>query len=166
MRKFIGEIEYLFIKSVEIEYEYYVQKEKQREEQAKLREQMKQEAEEKKLLEQQKKQIEKEEGKYQTEIEKVEEIINSTEDEEKLNKLQEKIEELKNQLKLVNEKKEEITKLQNGKAGYVYVISNLGSFGDNENLKNELADMLDQADDGEVQYEDRQKESMVILIPI
>lgn len=27
MRKFIGEIEYLFIKSVEIEYEYYVQKE-------------------------------------------------------------------------------------------------------------------------------------------
>lgn len=120
MRKFIGEIE----------YEYYVQKEKQREEQAKLREQMKQEAEEKKLLEQQKKQIEKEEGKYQTEIEKVEEIINSTEDEEKLNKLQEKIEELKNQLKLVNEKKEEITKLQNGKAGYVYVISNLGSFGD------------------------------------
>ena len=130
MRKFIGEIEYLFIKSVEIEYEYYVQKEKQREEQAKLREQMKQEAEEKKLLEQQKKQIEKEEGKYQTEIEKVEEIINSTEDEEKLNKLQEKIEGLKNQLKLVNEKKEEITKLQNGKAGYVYVISNLGSFGD------------------------------------
>ena len=130
MRKFIGEIEYLFIKSVEIEYEYYVQKEKQREEQAKLREQMKQEAEEKKLLEQQKKQIEKEEGKYQTEIEKVEEIINSTEDEEKLNKLQEKIAELKNQLKLVNEKKEEITKLQNGKAGYVYVISNLGSFGD------------------------------------
>ena len=81
MRKFIGEIE----------YEYYVQKEKQREEQAKLREQMKQEAEEKKLLEQQKKQIEKEEGKYQTEIEKVEEIINSTEDEEKLKKLQEKI---------------------------------------------------------------------------
>ena len=130
MRKFIGEIEYLFIKSVEIEYQYYVQKEKQREEQAKLRDQMKQEAEEKKLLEQQKKQIEKEEGKYQTEIEKVEEIINSTEDEEKLNKLQEKIEELKNQLKLVNEKKEEITKLQNGKAGYVYVISNLGSFGD------------------------------------
>lgn len=130
MIKFIGEIEYLFIKSIEIEYEYYVQKEKQKEEQAKLREQIKQEAEERKLLEQQKKQIEKEEGKYQTEIEKVQEIINATEDEEKLNKLQEKIEELKNQLKLVNEKKEEITKLQNGKAGYVYVISNLGSFGD------------------------------------
>ena len=33
-------------------------------------------------------------------------------------------------LNQVAEKKETITKLQNGKAGYVYVISNLGSFGD------------------------------------
>ena len=32
--------------------------------------------------------------------------------------------------------------------------------GDNENLKKELADMLDQSDDGEVQYEDRQKEQI------
>ena len=31
----------------------------------------------------------------------------------------------------VEEQKEEIIKLQNGKAGYVYVISNLGSFGEN-----------------------------------
>lgn len=130
MTKFIGEIEYLFIKSVEIEYEYYVQKEKQKEEQAKLREQMKQEAEEKRILEQQKKQVEKEEEKYKSEIEKVEEMMDSIEDEEKLKQLQAKIEELNNQLQLVEEQKEEITKLQNGKAGYVYVISNLGSFGD------------------------------------
>ena len=61
--KFIGEIEYLFIKSIEIEYEYYVKKEKQKEEQARLREQIKQEAEERRLLEQQKKQVEKEEEK-------------------------------------------------------------------------------------------------------
>lgn len=55
--KFINEIEYLFIKSVEIEYEYYVKKEQQKEEQAMLREQMRQEAEERKQLEQQKKQV-------------------------------------------------------------------------------------------------------------
>ena len=128
--KFIGEIEYLFIKSIEIEYEYYVKKEKQKEEQARLREQMKQEAEERRLLEQQKKQVEKEEEKYKLEIEKVEEILKSTDDEEKLKQLNAKIEELKAQLGLVEEKKEDIVKLQNGKAGYVYVISNLGSFGD------------------------------------
>lgn len=128
--KFIGEIEYLFIKSIEIEYEYYVKKEKQKEEQARLREQIKQEAEERRLLEQQKKQVEKEEEKYKLEIEKVEDILKSTDDEEKLKQLNAKIEELKAQLGLVEEKKEDIVKLQNGKAGYVYVISNLGSFGD------------------------------------
>ena len=103
--KFIGEIEYLFIKSIEIEYEYYVKKEKQKEEQARLREQMKQEAEERRLLEQQKKQVEKEEEKYKLEIGKVEDILKTTEDEEKLRQLQAKIEELKSQLELVEEKK-------------------------------------------------------------
>lgn len=34
-------------------------------------------------------------------------------------------------LENVKTKKEEITTLQNGKAGFVYIISNLGSFGDN-----------------------------------
>lgn len=39
--------------------------------------------------------------------------------------------ELQGQLNRVEEKKEEISKLQNGKAGVVYIISNLGSFGEN-----------------------------------
>jgi hypothetical protein len=51
-------------------------------------------------------------------------------DAELLNSLEEKIKMLQEQLDLVEEKKEEIINLQNGKAGSVYVISNLGSFGD------------------------------------
>ncbi|WP_347708983.1 GIY-YIG nuclease family protein [Clostridium botulinum] len=129
--KFINEIEYLFIKSAEIEYEYYIKKEKQKEEQALLREQMKQEAEERKLLQQQQKQVEKEEEKYKLEIEKVQEqLAANSEDEEKLKQLQMRIAELQGQLDSVEHKKEEIVSRQNGKAGYVYVISNLGSFGD------------------------------------
>jgi len=58
MVKFVNEIEFLFIRAVEIEYEYYIKKEQQKEEQARLREQMRQEAEDRKVLEQQKKQIE------------------------------------------------------------------------------------------------------------
>lgn len=34
------------------------------------------------------------------------------------------------QLEEVAKKKDDITHLQNGKAGYIYIISNLGSFGD------------------------------------
>lgn len=128
--KFIGEIECLFIESIKIEYEYYVQKERQKEEQAMLREQIRQEAEDRKILEQQKKQVEKEEEKYKSEIAKVEELVANTTDEEKLQQLQAKILELQGQLDTVEHKKEEIINRQNGKAGYVYIISNLGSFGD------------------------------------
>lgn len=129
MKKFIGEIEYLFIESVKVEYEYYTQKERIKEEQRALREQMRQEAEERKALEIQRKQVEKEESKYKSEIETVtKQMENATS--EQLSELQKRIEELQAQLKAVEDKKGDITKLQNGKAGYVYVISNLGSFGD------------------------------------
>ena len=38
---------------------------------------------------------------------------------------------MEKQIAEVREKKEQIVNLQNGKAGHVYVISNLGSFGEN-----------------------------------
>ena len=130
--KFITEIEYLFIQAAKIEYEYYIKKQREKEEQAALREQMRQEAEERKELAQQQKQVEKEETKYKNEIAKVQEQIdNSSNDDKKLQELQAKILELQTQLNKVSEKKEEIITRQNGKAGYVYIISNLGSFGDN-----------------------------------
>ena len=128
--KFINEIEFLFIRAIEIEYEYYIKKEQQKEEQARLREQMRQEAEERKVLEQQKKQVEKEEEKYKVEISKIEESLSTSQDNEMLKKLRVRLEELKNQLDNVEHKKQDIIKRQNGKAGYVYIISNLGSFGE------------------------------------
>ena len=108
INKFITELETYFIDAIHIEYQYYVLKEKQKAEQAAIREQMRQEAEERRILEQQKKQVEKEEVKYQNKIKDLEEL-----------------------LKQVEDKKEEIINRQNGKAGNVYVISNLGSFGEN-----------------------------------
>lgn len=130
LAKFIGEIEYLFINAVKIEYNYYVKKEQARQEQLVLREQMRQEAAEKKALEDERKKIEKEESKYNTEINRITEQLKEASASE-LAKLQARIEELKAQLSTVSAKKEEIANLQNGKAGTVYVISNLGSFGEN-----------------------------------
>ena len=131
LTRFIGEIEYLFIDAVKIEYNYYVKKEQARQEQLALKQQMREEAEERKLLEQQRKKIEQEEAKYQAEIEKANEALSSTEDEAQIAALKSKILELQGQLSDVTIKKDEISKLQNGKAGNVYVISNLGSFGEN-----------------------------------
>lgn len=129
LTKFIGEIEYLFINAVKIEYNYYVKKEQAKQEQMAIREQMRQEAEERKALEAEKKRVEKEESKYQAEINKLQESLKAASDSE-MAKLQARIFELQGQLSNVVLKKEEITNLQNGKAGNVYIISNLGSFGD------------------------------------
>lgn len=59
LTKFIGEIEYLFINAVKIEYNYYVKKEQARQEQLAIREQMRQEAQERKALEAERKKVEK-----------------------------------------------------------------------------------------------------------
>lgn len=130
LTKFIGEIEYFFINAVKIEYNYYVKKEQAKQEQMAIREQIRQEAEERRALEAERKKVEKEEAKYQSEIEKIKEQIASAKNEE-VEKLNARILELQNQLAKVAIKKEEISNLANGKAGNVYVISNLGSFGEN-----------------------------------
>lgn len=130
LTKFIGEIEYLFINAVKIEYNYYVKKEQARQEQIAIREQMRQEAEERKALEQERKKIENEESKYNKEIEKLKAQLQEAADKEQAI-LNAKILELQAKLSDVVIKKDNIVQLQNGKAGNVYIISNLGSFGDN-----------------------------------
>lgn len=130
LTKFIGEIEYLFINAVKIEYNYYVKREQAKQEQLAIREQMRQEAEERKALEAEKKKVEQEERKYKAEISKLEESLSSSTSDDEISKLQARILELQGQLSDVVLKKEEISNLQNGKAGNVYIISNLGSFGD------------------------------------
>lgn len=132
LTKFIGEIEYLFINAVKIEYNYYVKKEQARQEQLAIREQMRQEAEERKVLELEKKRVEKEEQKYNAEIAKLQESLQSlpNSSEIEISKLEARILELQGYLSDVVLKKDEIANLQNGKAGNVYIISNLGSFGE------------------------------------
>lgn len=130
LTKFIGEIEYLFINSAKIEYNYYVKKEQAKQEQLAIKEQMRQEAEERKALAAERKKIEQEEAKFENQITTLQDQAQSAEG-AALEALQARILELQAQLADVTIKKDEITKLQNGKAGNVYIISNLGSFGEN-----------------------------------
>lgn len=131
LTRFIGEIEYLFINAAKIEYNYYVKKEQAKQEQAAIREQIRQEAAERKALEAERKRIEQEEAKYTTEIDKLQTTILETTNNDEIEQLKARILELQSHLSAVVVKKEEIVNLQNGKAGNVYIISNLGSFGDN-----------------------------------
>lgn len=131
VKKFVGELDYYFQEAVKIEYEYYVQRERAKEEQRAIREQMRQEAEERRELERQQKQIEKEESKFHDQISQLSQQIEVSADDEKTALLKARIEELQKQLAAVADQKDKIVELQNGKAGNVYVISNIGSFGEN-----------------------------------
>lgn len=130
LTKFIGEIEYLFINAVKIEFNYYVKKEQARQEQLAIREQMRQETEERKALELERKKIEAEELKYHNELAKLRDQALHTESAQESEKFNTRILQLEGLLSDVIIKKEEIINLQNGKAGTMYIISNLGSFGD------------------------------------
>lgn len=130
LSKFIGQLEYFYLEAVKVEYEYYVQRERAREEQRALKEQMRQEAEERKILEQQKKQVEAEEAKYARELDRISAQMQQSSDSEEVAMLKAQLEKVRQQLDSVQNKKDEIVRLQNGKAGTVYVISNIGSFGE------------------------------------
>jgi predicted RNase H-like nuclease (RuvC/YqgF family) len=129
--KFIGEIEYLFIEAVKIEYEYYVQKERIKEEQRAIRDEMRRIAAERKQLEADRKKIEAEEEKYKNEISAIQSQLSDTKDQILIKQLEERIAKIQSQLTEVENKKDDIVKLEHGKAGHIYIISNLGSFGEN-----------------------------------
>ena len=129
--KFIGEIESLFKELVSVEYEFFIRQEQMKEEQALLKERMKQEAAEHRYLLEQEKKIKKEEEKYLQEIQNIKEKLQREVEQGTIIMLKNRISELESLLMNVKEKKEEIINLQNGKAGFVYIISNLGSFGEN-----------------------------------
>lgn len=127
---FVGQLEYLFINAVKIEHTYFVRKEQARQEQLAIKERMRQEAAERKALEEEREKIAVEESKYETEIAKLREQLCLAASEEQA-KLKARILELQAQLSDVVVKKENILNLQNGKAGNIYIISNMGSFGEN-----------------------------------
>ncbi|MEN6309751.1 MAG: DUF4041 domain-containing protein [Anaerohalosphaeraceae bacterium] len=126
--------EYLRLKLMELYlcYEYQLKKQAEKEEQRRIREQMKEEAKLQKEIEEAKAKVEKEEKHFNKAYQAAKEQLEkaTTEMERKiiqneLNIIQEKINEVE-----IN-KQNVLYREQNTRAGYVYVISNLGSFGKN-----------------------------------
>ena len=142
---FLGEMEKMFIDAVKVEYLWYLRKEQQRQEQIALREKMREEREERLRLEEERRRVAEEEAKYAAEQERLrlireeaaakaaEEMSKngeqSAETREALAEIDAQILKVEANLGEVAVQREEIAKRQNGKAGTVYVISNLGSFG-------------------------------------
>ncbi|MGD1820216.1 MAG: DUF4041 domain-containing protein [Pleomorphochaeta sp.] len=117
----------LKIEELRLTHEYRDKKQKEKEEQAEIRRQMREEEKLQKEIED----AEKEEIKFQKMFDKAqkdaEKAVGS-----KLDKLKEKMALLEKELKDAHEKNEKAKSMaQQTKSGHVYVISNIGSFGEN-----------------------------------
>ena len=121
----------LKIKELILEHEFQLKKQNEKEELRAIKEQIREEEKAKREFEKAKKDAEKEEKNYQTALEKARKEIEKVSG-EKQDKLNAQIERLEIELKEAQEKKERaISMAQQTKRGHVYIISNIGSFGEN-----------------------------------
>lgn len=124
--------DYLRLKLEELylTHEYANKQQEEKEEQARIRELIREEERVQRECEKAQKDAENEEKRYQKALEKVRlEMENATGEE--INKYKNQLEILEQQLKEAQERKERaISQAQLTKAGHIYVISNIGSFGD------------------------------------
>ena len=120
----------LKIEELYLKYEYECKKQEEKEEQQAIKERMKEEARVLKEIEAQKKKIEKEEIHFKNDINDLNAKLENSKDEEK-EKLLEKLRELESKLSEIEETKNDVmNREKNTRAGYVYIISNIGSFGE------------------------------------
>lgn len=112
-------------------FEYRQAKQREKEEQKELRAQMREEAKLQKEIEEARKKVEKEQKHYQNALKTVLEQLTTASDEERA-VLEEKRKELEDQLGEIAKNIQDIDYREaNAKAGYVYIISNIGAFGEN-----------------------------------
>lgn len=122
---------YLKLKEDELHlaFEYQCKKQQEKEEARAARQEQREQEKLEKELEAQRQKIEKEQSHYQTAYEKIKSQILQHPDDTDLLK---KKEEMENQLSEINKALENIDYRQaNMRAGYVYIISNIGAFGEN-----------------------------------
>ena len=121
----------LKLKELELNYEMAEKVQQEKEEQRRIKEQMREEEKAQREFEKAQEEAKKEEERSQKALEKAEEKLKTAHGEQ-LNKLNYQIEKLKADLLQAQQNKERATSMaQLTKSGHVYVISNIGSFGEN-----------------------------------
>lgn len=120
----------LKIKELRLTFECQEKIKNEKDEQKQIQDEMREEEKARREIEQAKEDAEKEEARYQSALEKAREDVLKASG-EKVAQLNDKITQLEAQLKAAQELKERaISRAQITKSGHVYIISNIGSFGE------------------------------------
>ncbi|MBO4950808.1 MAG: DUF4041 domain-containing protein [Clostridia bacterium] len=118
------------IEELYLAFEYKQKKQEEKEAQKELRAQLREEQKLQKEIEEARKKVQKEQKHYQNALETILKQIESASEEQKAELLQKKLE-LENQLGEIDKNLQDIDYREaNAKAGYVYIISNIGAFGE------------------------------------
>ncbi len=111
--------------------EYRLKKQEEKEEQKEIRTRMREEAKLQKEIEEARKKIQKEQTHYSNALEKINEQISNASESE-ISSLLDKKKIIEDQLSEIDKSIKDIDYREaNAKAGYVYIISNIGAFGEN-----------------------------------
>ncbi len=122
----------LKVKELNLAYEYQEKKKEEREALKALREQKREEAKVAKEIEAKRLELEKEQAHYHNALKRVNEQIEVEKSEERKQFLIEKKEELNNNIVDIDKAMNDLDYREaNHRAGYVYIISNIGAFGEN-----------------------------------
>lgn len=125
--------EYFSLKLEELTlvYGYMVKLEEEKEQKKAIREQMVEEEKVRREIEREKQKIEKEELQFSNEVKKLMSYMQKAKDNVERQLYLDKIKELENKLSALQADKENVLQReQNTRAGFVYIISNIGSFGE------------------------------------
>lgn len=126
-----SEYKNLKLEELRLEFELEEQLYKEKEEQRRIKEQMREEEKALKEIEKAQKQAEDEEQRYQKALEKAKSDVEKATGKQ-LDDLNEKIKQLEQNLLLAQQQKERaMSQAQLTKSGHVYIISNIGAFGEN-----------------------------------
>lgn len=119
------------LRELNLVYSYQQKKAQEQEEQKEIRAQMLEEEKARREIEREKAKLEKEEIQFKNEVDKLMKYLSKANDDVEKQLYVDKIHELEEKLRLLEKDKENILEReQNTRAGFVYIISNIGSFGE------------------------------------
>lgn len=119
------------LEELSLVYTYTVKEEEEKEQRRAIREQMVEEEKVRREIERAKQKIEKEETQFSNEVKKLMSYMQKAKDDVEKQLYIDKIQELEEKLKALQADKDNVLEReQNTRAGFVYIISNIGSFGE------------------------------------
>lgn len=122
----------LKLEELSLVYAYMLKIEDEKEKKKIIQAQLREEERVRREMEEEKKKIEKEIRQFSAEVKKLMDYMQKASSDAEKQLYIEKIKELKEKLKALNADKEHVLEReQNTRAGFVYIISNIGSFGEN-----------------------------------